>query len=140
MISRTPITDDLALFEEHKALSEHFSPAHLGVQVLDSSKHIMNTVMCLAEDIVAKTWYQDTDSMHIDYDAVSRLEDAFRQKYNKELIGKQMGQFHVDFDLKRSEGNIYAKESIFLDVKASHQSFLKMIPTTNIWNSITVRN
>lgn len=118
MISRTPITDDLALFEEHKALSEHFSPAHLGVQVLDSSKHIMNTVMCLAEDIDAKIWYQDTDSMHIDYDAVSRLADAFRQKYNKELIGKQMGQFHVDFDLEGSEGNIYAKESIFLGKKS----------------------
>ncbi|KAL7684684.1 putative DNA-directed DNA polymerase, family B [Plasmopara halstedii] len=83
MISRTPITDDLALFEEHKALSEHFSPAHLGVQVLDSSKHIMNTVMCLAEDIDAKIWYQDTDSMHIDYDAVSRLADAFRKNITK---------------------------------------------------------
>jgi len=118
LISRTPITDDLALFEEHKALSEHFSPAHLGVQVLDSSKHIMNRVMCLAEDIDAKIWYQDTDSMHIDYDAVSRLADAFRKKYNKELIGKQMGQFHVDFDLKGSEGNIYAKESIFLGKKS----------------------
>ncbi|EEY68753.1 uncharacterized protein PITG_19132 [Phytophthora infestans T30-4] len=69
MISRTPITDHLALFEEYKSLSEHFSPAHLGVQVLDSSKHIMNRVMCLAEDIDAKIWYQDTDSMHIDYDA-----------------------------------------------------------------------
>ncbi|KAH9141867.1 hypothetical protein LEN26_005181, partial [Aphanomyces euteiches] len=53
MISRTPITDDLALFEEHKYLYEHYSPAHLGVQILDSSKHIMNEVMCLAEDIDA---------------------------------------------------------------------------------------
>jgi hypothetical protein len=63
---------------------------HLGVQVLDSSKHIMNRVMCLAEDIDAKIWYQDTDSMHIDYDAVPYLADAFREKYNQELIGKQM--------------------------------------------------
>lgn len=118
MISRTPISDNLAMFEEHKSLTTHFSPVHLGIQVLDSSKHIMNRVMCLAEDIDAKIWYQDTDSMHIDYDAVSRLADAYKERYNKELIGKQMSQFHVDFELEGSEGNIYAKESIFLGKKS----------------------
>ncbi|CAK4517080.1 hypothetical protein Ae201684P_021215 [Aphanomyces euteiches] len=99
LISLTPITDDLALFEEHKYLYEHYSPAHLGVQILDASKHIMNEVMCLAEDIDAHIWYQDTDSMHIDRDAISRLAEAFRAKYGRELIGNQMGQFHTDFDL-----------------------------------------
>lgn len=118
MISRTPINDKIALFEEHKALTKHFSPIHLGIQVLDSSKHIMNRVMCLAEDIDANIWYQDTDSMHIDYDAVPRLADAYKVKYNKQLIGKQMSQFHVDFELKGSEGNIFAKESIFLGKKS----------------------
>ncbi|GMF67349.1 unnamed protein product [Phytophthora fragariaefolia] len=54
----------------------------------------MNRVMCLAEDIDARIWYQDTDSMHIDYDSVQRLADAYRDLYSKELIGKQMGQFH----------------------------------------------
>ncbi|EGZ30190.1 hypothetical protein PHYSODRAFT_474123 [Phytophthora sojae] len=118
MISRTPISDNLAMFEEHKALSQHFTPIHLGIQILDSSKHIMNRVMCLAEDINANIWYQDTDSMHIDYDSVPRLADAYRELYNSELIGKQMGQFHVDFDLAGSEGNICAKESIILGKKS----------------------
>jgi hypothetical protein len=118
MISRTPISESLALFEEHKSITQHFSPVHLGIQVLDSSKHIMNRVMCLAEDIDANIWYQDTDSMHIDYDAVHRLAEEYKKKYNKELIGKQMGQFHVDFELKGSEGNIFAKESIFLGKKS----------------------
>jgi len=118
IISITPITNDLSLFEQHKKLSEHFSPAHLGVQILDRSKHIMNRVMCLAEDINAKIWYQDTDSMHIDYDAVNILADKYMNIYNKNLIGNQMGQFHVDFDLKESSGNIYAKESIFLGKKS----------------------
>jgi hypothetical protein len=118
MISRTPISDRMALFEEHKSLTEHFSPVHLGVQVLDSSKHIMNRVMCLAEDINADIWYQDTDSMHIDYDKVPILADSYRDTYGKELIGKQMGQFHVDFDLKGSKGNIFAYESIFLGKKS----------------------
>jgi hypothetical protein len=118
MISRTPISDNLAMFEEHKALSQHFAAVHLGVQILDSSKHIMNRVMCMAEDIDAKIWYQDTDSMMIDYDAVPRLADAYKQIYNKELIGEKMGQFHVDFELEGSKGNIYAKESIFLGKKS----------------------
>ncbi|RLN51642.1 hypothetical protein BBJ28_00024311 [Nothophytophthora sp. Chile5] len=118
MISRTPISDRMALFEEHKSLTEHFSPAHLGVQVHDSSKHIMNRAMCLAEDINADIWYQDTDSLMIDFDKVPILSDSFREKYGKELIGKQMGQFHVDFNLKGSKGNIFAKESIFLGKKS----------------------
>ncbi|GLD95987.1 hypothetical protein PINS_up004665 [Pythium insidiosum] len=74
--------------------------------------------MCLAEDIDARIRYQDTDSMHIDYDAVPRLAEAFKTSYNKELIGKDMGQFHVDFDLQGAEGNIFAKESIFLGKKS----------------------
>ncbi|GMF28911.1 unnamed protein product [Phytophthora fragariaefolia] len=118
MISRTPTSDNLALFEEHKALSQHISPVHLGIQILDSSKHIMNRVMCLAENIDARIWYQDTDSMHIDYDSVQRLADAYRDLYSKELIGKQMGQFHVDFDLAGSKGNIFARESIILGKKS----------------------
>ncbi|KAH9185575.1 hypothetical protein AeNC1_012449 [Aphanomyces euteiches] len=115
MISRTLITDNLALFEEHKYLYEHYSPAHLGVQILDSSKHIMNEVMCLAEDIEANIWYQDTDSMHIDRDEISKLADAFRDKYGRELIGNQ---FHSDFELEGSQGEGFAKESIFLGKKS----------------------
>eukprot|EP00644_Phytophthora_capsici_P015304 jgi/Phyca11/113382/e_gw1.24.15.1 len=118
MISRTPISDRMALFEEHKPLTSHYSSAHLGVQILDSSKHIMNRVMCLAEDISADIWYQDTDSLHIDYSTVPRLADEYREKYGKELIGKQMGQFHVDFSLPGSSGEIFAYESIFLGKKS----------------------
>jgi hypothetical protein len=118
MISRTMVTEKLALFEEHKPVYEHWSPAHLGVQVLDMSKHIMNRVMCLAEDIDATIWYQDTDSMHIDHDKLDNLSDAFRAKYGRELIGSGLGQFHSDFELKGSSGEVYAIESIFLGKKS----------------------
>jgi len=117
LITRTMVTEDLALFEEHKAVYEHWSPAHLGVQVLDMSKHIMNRVMCLAEDIDATIWYQDTDSIHIDRDKIDNLSDAFRTKYGRELVGTGLGQFHSDFDLKGSSGEVYATESIFLGKK-----------------------
>ncbi|KAF4037981.1 hypothetical protein GN244_ATG09911 [Phytophthora infestans] len=51
LLSRTTITDNVSLFEEVKPISQHFSPAHLGAQLLSMSKRIMNEAMCLAEDI-----------------------------------------------------------------------------------------
>ena len=33
-----------------------------GTQILSMSKHIMNEVMCLAEDLNIQVYYQDTDS------------------------------------------------------------------------------
>lgn len=82
------------------------------------SKVIMNEVMCLAEDIGADIEYTDTDSMHIDFDKVDALADAFRVKYGSELVGKQLGQFHVDFeDLAKDGGEVWAKESYFLGKK-----------------------
>ena len=39
------------------------------------------------------------------------------EKYNRELIGKGMGQFHSDFDSDIIKKNIRATESIFLGKK-----------------------
>ena len=106
-----------ALFIEHKPIIQHSSPAHLGVAILSMSKRIMNEVMCLAEDNDLSIYYQDTDSMHIQSHQVSELADLFKEKYGRELIGKQMGQFHTDFSLAGAKGNIWATESIFLGKK-----------------------
>ena len=70
----------------------------LGVQVLSMSKRIMNEVMTTAEDLDIKIYYQDTDSMHIEKDKLNLLADEFKKRYNHELIGKNLGQFHNDFD------------------------------------------
>jgi hypothetical protein len=98
----------------------------------------MNEVMCLAEDIGALIYYTDTDSMHIEDRFVcgendSLLGQAYKEKYGRELIGKQLGQFHTDFDFggsysivdkvlvpckDESKGDIVATESIFLGKKA----------------------
>ncbi|GMF65805.1 unnamed protein product [Phytophthora lilii] len=124
LIQRTPVSDDIALFEEHKPLNKHFSPAHLGVQILSMSKRIMNEVMCLAEDLDLKIWYQDTDSMHINRQSLPILSNAFREKYNRELVGKGMGQFHSDFELEGSRGEVFATESYFIG-KKTYVDFLK---------------
>ena len=58
----------------------------------------MNEVMCLAEDLNIKIYYQDTDSMHIEKDKLELLNNKFKLIYGRDLIGKNLGQFHNDFD------------------------------------------
>ena len=85
---------------ENKILDDHFSCPHIGSEILSMSKRIMNEVMCLAEDMMINIYYQDTDSMHIDEDKINLLESCFYMKYDRDLIGENMGQFHADFDFK----------------------------------------
>jgi hypothetical protein len=90
---------DMYLFELQKMKSKQFNNVIFGTTVLSMSKRIMNEVMCLAEDLGIKIWYQDTDSMHIQEDKVEFLNEAFKNKYGRELIGENiMGCFHSDFD------------------------------------------
>ena len=100
-----------------KAIDNHFNNVHVGVEILSMSKRIMYEVMTLAEDNDILMTYSDTDSIHIDADRVDELSELYKTKYNRELIGKQMGQFHTDFDMAGSEGEIVAIESIFLGKK-----------------------
>ena len=94
----TQIDDSTYLFELLKQKSLQFNNCVFGVTVLSMSKRIMNEVMCLAEDNNINIYYQDTDSMHIEADKLQQLAEAFKVKYNRELIGDAMGQFHDDFD------------------------------------------
>jgi len=100
-----------------KQVDTHFNNAHVGVEILSMSKRIMNEVMCLAEDLGIYLYYQDTDSIHIENNQIEALAVAFNIKYGRELIGKDMGQFHTDFDMDGSCGEIKAVESIFLGKK-----------------------
>ena len=88
--------------ELYKQIDTHYNRQHVACEILSVSKNIMNEVTCLAEDIDAMIHYTDTDSMHMQYDAVERLGAAFSEKYGRELIGKKLGQFHTDFDFDSS--------------------------------------
>lgn len=106
--------------KEISPISKHFNNTLFGVQILAMSKHLMNRVMCLADDLNLDIYYQDTDSMHIRKDQLPILQEAFMQKYNKELIGTNLCQFHPDFDpiAKDSDPNsVVAVESYFLGKK-----------------------
>ena len=100
-----------------KAINEHFNLVHCGVEVLSTSKKIMNEVMCLAEDFDIDMYYTDTDSIHIDNSKINYLASEYKKIHNRDLIGKNMGQFHTDFDSDILKGEILAKRSIFLGKK-----------------------
>jgi len=101
-----------------KPVNRHFNNAQVGVEILSITKRIMNEVMVLAEDLDLDIFYQDTDSIHIEDKNIATLAEEYGKKYDRELIGKQMGQFHTDFDLNGSVGEIVAVKSIFLGKKA----------------------
>ena len=103
----------------------HFNNSLLGIQILSMSKRIMNEVMCLAYDIGCHIFYQDTDSMHIYKDDLVKLENAYKEKYSRELKGKNLCQFHSDFpeipngtkgEVPVSIHSIFIAKKVYLDV------------------------
>ena len=113
----TPMPNGQWRFDLYKSIDTHYNRQHVACEILSVSKNIMNEVMCLAEDNNINIYYTDTDSMHMDFDEVDRLGDLFLQQYNRQLIGKRLGQFHTDFELVNSKGKIWAEDSIFLGKK-----------------------
>ena len=83
----------------------------------------MNEVMCTAEDLNINIYYQDTDSIHIQKNRLNELAVEYQKRFGIELIGKNFGQFHNDFD-EVADG--YAYQSIF-DGKKCMLIFLRMI-------------
>ena len=110
------------MFEKYKGIKNTFHFTLIGAMVLSHSKHLMNRVMCLAQDLGIMIFYQDTDSMHIERDRVPELAAEFEKRYGFPLIGNNLCQFHSDFSSAKLEKlypgkPIYAKESYFLGKK-----------------------
>ena len=102
----------------YKNKFEHENYGHLGALILSTSKKIMNEVNGVASENNIPIYYVDTDSMHLPEDKIELLENKFKEKYNKKLIGKNMGQFHSDFSSNKIKGDIRAIETIILGPKA----------------------
>mgnify|MGYP003649979590 FL=1 len=64
------------------------------------SKRILGEVLYTAEDNDIEIFYVDTDSTHMFQKDIPKLRKHFNEKYGRELIGKDMGQFHSDFEMK----------------------------------------
>lgn len=101
----------------NKPINDHFNRCQVGVEILSISKRIMSRVMCTAEDNNIEIYYTDTDSMHLPFDDIPKLEKIYNNKYGCKLIGKELGQFHSDFELKGAEGDVFSSEFIALGKK-----------------------
>ena len=113
------INTNLVGITVNKQIDDFFTPTLIGVQILSMSKRLMNEVMCTAEDLNIEIFYQDTDSMHIVNDKIPMLAEEFKRRYGRELIGKNLGQFHSDFEpIVRGGNNPVSIESYFLGKKA----------------------
>lgn len=133
------------------AIHEHFNYCHIGIEILSMSKRIMSEVMVTADDNNLDITYTDTDSIHIKYDDVAKLEKLFYDKYNRNLTGKGMGQFHIDFDLGNCD-DIHSEEFIGLGKKCyidkltgvngdgkketDYHIRLKGVPNACIWRKV----
>jgi len=109
---------------EFLTIQNHFNDCHCGVEILSMSKRVMNEVMCLAEDLKINMYYQDTDSIHMDDNCIPHLSVEYYKKYQKLLVGDNLGQFSSDLESDiinpsgRDEVDIKAVESVYLGKKA----------------------
>ena len=90
---------------------------HCGVEVLSMSKQIVNKVFSCAGDCNMEIYYQDTDSLHLNYDDVDKIENRYKANYGSELVGEELGNFHIDFSMNNANAEIYAVESSVLGEK-----------------------
>ena len=91
------------------------------------SKRIMNKVFSCADDCDIKIYYQDTDSIHLNYDDVDKIEkkyiyiyierERYKERHGSELVGEELGNLHIDFSMDNANTEIYAIESLFLGKK-----------------------
>lgn len=104
-----------------KNIMEHKNAPHIGIDILDASKRIMNNVICLAETLNINIFYEDTDSLHLLEKDLSKLKDEYKKLYNQDLLGEDLGQFKSDFKdwtIDKKLINIHSKELIILGKKA----------------------
>lgn len=114
VIKYTQVNKNLYAIKVGQQIDDFYTNTLLGVQILSMSKRIMNEVMCTAEDLGIQIYYQDTDSMHIQKNKINDLANEYKKRFNRELIGKNLGQFHNDFD-EVTDG--YAYKSVFVGKK-----------------------
>ena len=103
---RTCVDSRKMFVKTAKPIVNHFNLPQFGVNVYAWSKRHMNCLMCLADQLSIKIFYQDTDSMILEDRDIAKLTAAFESKYGDtllrhaggKLIGKELGQLSADFD------------------------------------------
>ena len=95
-----------------KPILSHYNYVQCGVEILSMSKRIVNKVFSCADDCGVKFYYQDTDSLHLNYDDVDKVVKRYKEQYGLYLVGEYLRNCHVDFpDIEKGCGEAYAIES-----------------------------
>ena len=77
----------------------------------------MNKVFSCADDCDIRIYYQDTDSVHLNYGDVIEVVKRYEDKSCLELVGEDLGNFHIDFSMGKANREIYAIGTLFLGKK-----------------------
>ena len=116
------------IWEVERVCSDNsYNRGHIGCAILSMSKRIMNEVFDVANSNELPIYYTDTDSIHCNLADVPTLEVKYKEEYGKELNGKNLEQFHTDFNLDGAVSEIYATKSIFLGKK----SYIDILESTD---------
>ena len=102
-----------------KSVMSHFNYCLCGVEIVSVSKRIMNKVFSCADDHSIKIYYQDTDSIYLNYNDAAEVVNKCEEKYNQDLVGKYSGNFLIDFKMvdARKNAEMYSIESLLLGKK-----------------------
>ena len=77
----------------------------------------MNKVFSCVDDCAIKIYYKDTYSIHLNYDGVDTVVKRYKETYGSDLVGEDLGNFHIDFSMVKANSEICAIESFFLGKK-----------------------
>ena len=94
----------------------HVNYCHCGVEIVSMSKRIMDKVFSCADDCSILIYYQDTDSIHLNYGDVDKVVKICNDKQYQYLVGMYLGNLHIDFKMAdaRKDAEIYSIESLLL--------------------------
>ena len=80
-----------------------------------------------ADDCDNNINYHDTDSIHLNYNGVDEIENTYKEKHGSELVGEELGNFHIDLSMDKANTEIFAIESSFLGKK----TYIDMLEPTD---------
>lgn len=118
--------EDCGTYVRAKVFCTDLSPQLpiFGQDVFAMARRIIQPIFNIAEDIEADhpemspaIYYTDTDSMHIREDILPLVEAKYKELYNKELRGSDLGQFHTDFNPVNGKEVVGSVEAYFLSKK-----------------------
>lgn len=127
---------DKWIIKKLEPTSDHRNYNHIGSEVLDMSKRIMNEVVCELENKGYEVSYTDTDSCFMSNDAINYMRNNMADIFG----GIELGQFKLDFgdDISITKGYLLGKKSYYVkfnkaDKKGKTEKFrMKGIPSSTI--------